>query len=155
MRSSCPGDGCRVLEVSGEAASAPLEGDGYAVANLDGLGEGYGFRKTRRELGVTEFGVNAIVLPAGIDSGPHMHERQQELYFVHSGAIEIELGDGSTHTLGPGGLARVDAPTVRSIRNHGPDEAVYVIIGAADGYVGRDGQLPEGDDGSPRPIASE
>ena len=58
---------------------------------------------------MTEFGVNAIVLPAGIDTGPHMHERQQELYFVHAGEIEIEFGDGSTHRLGPGGLARVDA----------------------------------------------
>ena len=138
-----------------DAVNEPIEGDGYAVAGLDGLGEGYGFRKIRRDLGVTEFGINAIVLPAGIDTGPHMHERQQELYFVHSGTIEIDLGDGSTHTLGPGGMARVDAPVVRSLRNHGPDDAVYVIIGAAEGYVGRDGLLPEGDDGSPRPIASE
>ena len=58
---------------------------------------------------MTEFGVNAIVLPAGIETGPHMHERQQELYFVHAGEVEIEFGDGSTHVLGPGGLARVDA----------------------------------------------
>ena len=41
-----------------------VQGDGYAVANIDGLGEGPGFRKVRRELGVEEFGVNAIVLPA-------------------------------------------------------------------------------------------
>ena len=139
--------------MSVEEAKEPVEGDGYAVANLDGLGEGYGFRKIRSGLGVTEFGVNAIVLPAGIDSGPHMHERQQELYFVHSGEIEIELNDGDRHRLGPGGLARVDPPTVRSIRNHGPEDAVYVIVGAEGGYVGRDGQLPEGDDGSPRPIS--
>jgi mannose-6-phosphate isomerase-like protein (cupin superfamily) len=130
------------------------EGDGYAVAQLDELGEGYGFRKIRSELGVTEFGVNAIVLPAGIDTGPHMHERQQELYFVHSGEIEMTFSDGDSHRLGPGGLARVDAPTVRSIRNHGPEDAVYVVVGAEGGYVGRDGKLPEGDDGSPRPISS-
>ena len=141
--------------MSVEEAKEPIEGAGYAVASLSGLGEGYGFRKIRSGLGVTEFGVNAIVLPAGIDTGPHMHERQQELYFVHSGEIEIEFNDGDRHRLGPGGLARVDAPTVRSIRNHGPDDAVYVIVGAHDGYVGRDGQLPEGDDGSPRPIASD
>ena len=53
-----------------------------------------GFRKIRPELDVTEFGVNAIVLPAGIETGFHMHERQQELYFVHAGEIEIEFGDG-------------------------------------------------------------
>ena len=142
-----------MLDVSAEEAREPVEGDGYAVANLDGLGEGYGFRKIRTGVGVTEFGANAIVLPAGIDTGPHMHERQQELYFVHSGRIEIEFGDGSSHRLGPGGVARVDAPTVRTIRNHGPDDAVYVVVGAEGGYVGRDGLLPEGDDGNPRPIS--
>ena len=93
---------CRVLKVSAEEAKDPIEGAGYAVASLEGLGEGYGFRKIRSGVGVSEFGVNAIVLPAGIDTGPHMHERQQELYFVHSGQIEIEFGDGSVHTPGAG-----------------------------------------------------
>ena len=37
-------------------------GEGYAVANLADLGEGPGFRKIRGALGVTAFGVNAIVL---------------------------------------------------------------------------------------------
>ena len=143
-----------MLRVSLEEAREPIEGDGYAVASLDGLGEGYGFRKIRSELGVTEFGVNAIVLPPGIETGPHCHERQQELYFVHSGRIEIEFGDGASHTLGPGGVARVDAPVERTIRNHGPDDAVYVIVGGEGGYVGRDGLLPEGEDGNPRPIAA-
>jgi quercetin dioxygenase-like cupin family protein len=138
-----------------EAGSAPIEGDGYAVASLEGIGEGYGFRKVRRELGVTEFGVNAIVLPAGWETGRHYHERQQELYFVHSGELEFEFGDGATHTLGPGCFARVDAATVRAMRNRGPDDAVYVIIGAAGGYVGRDGRLPEGEHGRARPIGAD
>lgn len=141
-------------EVSSEAARERVDGDGYAVASLDGIGEGYGFRKVRKTLGVTEFGVNAIVLPAGIETGKHYHERQQELYFVHSGRLEFEFGDGSTHELGPGGLARVDAATVRQIRNHGPEDAVYVIVGAAGGYVGRDGKQPEGENARSRPIAA-
>jgi quercetin dioxygenase-like cupin family protein len=123
-----------------------VKGDGYAVANLDDIGKGYGFRKIRKELGVTAFGANAIVLPPSYETGRHLHEKQEELYFLHSGKIEIEFGDGSTHTLEPGGLARVDAPTIRRIRNlsHSED-AVYVIIGGKDGYVGRDGKLPPGE----------
>jgi uncharacterized cupin superfamily protein len=121
------------------------KGDGYAVAHLDDLGDGPGFRKIRRDLDVAEFGVNAIVMPPGIESGFHFHDVQEELYFVHSGAIEIEFGDGTVHRLGPGGLARVAAPVHRKIRNRGEVEAVYVIVGAKDGYVGRDGQVPEGD----------
>jgi len=123
-----------------------VKGDGYAVANLADLGEGYGFRKIRKGLDVTAFGVNAIVIPPSYETGSHLHEEQEELYFVHSGRIAIEFGDGTGHELGPGGLARVDAATVRKIRNLSDSEdAVYVVVGGKDGYVGRDGKLPPGE----------
>jgi uncharacterized cupin superfamily protein len=114
-------------------------GDGYAVAHLSDLGDGPGMRKVRAPLGVTAFGVNAIVLPAGYETNPHAHEKQEELYFVHRGAIELRFGNGTRHRLEEGGLARVDAATVRSLRNAGDGESVYVCVGGADGYVGRDG----------------
>jgi mannose-6-phosphate isomerase-like protein (cupin superfamily) len=121
-------------------------GDGWAVGSIDGMGEGPGFRKVRKELGVTAFGVNAVVIPPGYTSGRHLHERQEELYFVHSGTIEFRFGDGDTQTLGPGGFARVDPSTVRQLRNVSETEdAVYVAVGGAGGYVGRDGLLPEGE----------
>lgn len=121
-------------------------GDGFAVAHLDDLGQGPGFRKVRRALGVTAFGVNAIVLPPSYETGSHYHDEQEELYFVHRGEIEIEFGDGTVHRLGPGGLARVDAPTPRRVRNlSDSEEAVYLVTGGKDGYVGRDGRLAEGE----------
>jgi mannose-6-phosphate isomerase-like protein (cupin superfamily) len=120
------------------------KGDGYAVANLSDLGEGYGFRKIRKGLGVSAFGANAIVIPPSYETGRHYHDEQEELYFLHSGRIAIEFGDGSSHELEPGGLAWVDAATVRKIRNLSDSEdAVYVVVGGKDGYVGRDGKLPE------------
>ncbi len=126
-----------------------VKGDGYAVANLDDLGEGYGFRKIRKKLGVTAFGANAIVLPPSYETSGHLHEEQEEqeeLYFLHSGRIAIEFGDGESFELDPGGLARVDASTIRKIRNLSDSEdAVYVVVGGKDGYVGRDGKLPEGE----------
>ena len=130
------------------------KGDGYSVANLDALGDGPGFRKIRRELDVAEMGVNAIVLPAGIETGFHFHEEQEELYFVHRGTIEMEFGDGSKHELGPGGLARVAATTHRRMRNVGEEDAVLVITGAKGGYVGRDGRQPEGEERLPGPHAT-
>ena len=122
-----------------------MKGEGYAVARLDDLGDGPGFRKIRRELGVEEFGVNAVVMPPGIESGFHFHDEQEELYFVHSGTVEIEFGDGTTHRLGAGGLARVAAPTHRKLKNVGEADAVYLVVGAKGGYVGRDGRLREGE----------
>ena len=128
------------------SSAIPTErGDGWAVGSVDGLGEGPGFRKIRSELGVQAFGVNAVVLPPGYESGLHFHERQEELYIVLAGEIEFKLGD-ERRTLGPGGLVRVDPTTVRGYRNvSDTDEATYIAIGGAGGYVGRDGKLPEGE----------
>jgi mannose-6-phosphate isomerase-like protein (cupin superfamily) len=115
-------------------------GDGYAIASLDQMGNGPGFRKVRRELGVTAFGINALVLPPGYGSGVHYHDEQEETYFVHQGEVEFRFGDGSSHILGPGGFARVDAATHRGMRNVGNGEAIIVVAGGKDGYIGRDGQ---------------
>ncbi|MFT3862789.1 MAG: cupin domain-containing protein [Solirubrobacterales bacterium] len=130
-----------------EAASDKVaRGEGWSAAHLDDLGEGPGFRKIRPALGVTAFGVNAIVLPPGYATGMHFHDEQEELYFVHSGRVAIEFGDGSVEELEPGGLAWVDAPTPRRLRNLSEsEEAVYVCVGGKDGYVGRDGKLVDGE----------
>jgi len=122
------------------AEDAVESGEGWSVASIDGLGDGPGFRKIRRELGVAEFGVNAIVIPAGYDTGHHYHDTQEELYIVLDGIVEIRFGDGTAHRLEPGGLARVDAPVHRAIKNVGEGDATYVVVGAKGGYVGRDGR---------------
>ena len=124
-------------------------GEGWAAGTLDDMGEGPGFRKVRQALGVTAFGVNAVVVPPGYASGRHLHERQEELYFVHRGTVEFTVG-ADTVALRPGGFLRVDPAAVRSVRNPSEtDEAVFVAVGGAGGYVGRDGMLPEGET-SPR-----
>ena len=100
-----------------------VSGEGYALAHIDALGDEYGFRKIRKGLGVTAFGMNAICMPPGIVTGRHFHEEQEEVYFVHKGTIEMTFGDG---------------------------DAIYVIVGGKDGYVGRDGRAPEGETGHVR-----
>ncbi|MHB1538246.1 MAG: cupin domain-containing protein [Solirubrobacteraceae bacterium] len=127
--------------------------DGYAVAHLDDLGEGYGFRKVRSGLKVDAFGVNAIVMPPGYESGFHFHDEQDELYFVHRGTFEIEFGDGAVHTLREGAFAHVQAHTVRRLRNVGDSDGVYVCVGGKGGYVGRDGRRPDGGEGGGPPGA--
>src|SRR4051794_3069674 len=127
-----------------DQVSETVQGEGYAVGSLDGMGEGYGFRKVRRELGVEAFGVNAIVIPEGYATPTHSHEQQEELYFVHQGTIEISFGEDGTEKfrLGPGGLARVSPDAIRNLRNVGSGDAVYLAVGGKDGYVGRDGVPP-------------
>jgi len=131
-------------------------GDGYAVGTLDDLGDSPGFRKIRPAFGVTAFGINAVVIPPGIESGRHFHDEQEELYFVHQGELEFVFGQNGEerHRLGPGGIARVDPHTVRQIRNVGDTDAIYICVGGKDGYVGRDGRVPEGEENRPRSTAS-
>lgn len=116
-----------------------------AFTSLDELGTGPGFRKVREALGVTAFGVNAVVLPPGQAGFLHWHDEQDELYFVHAGTARFEVGD-EVRELGAGGLCHVPSTTPRRVVNAGEDELVVLVVGGKDGYVGRDGHLVDAAD---------
>jgi len=112
----------------------------HAFSSLDELGSGPGFRKIRQALGVTAFGINAVVMPAGHDGFLHFHDTQDELYFVHRGRVEVEV-EGETRVLEAGGLLHVESTTPRKVSNPFDEEAVLLAIGGKDGYVSRDGHM--------------
>jgi uncharacterized cupin superfamily protein len=111
---------------------------GYGVTTIDEL-PGF-IRSIRRPLGVTAFGVNAIVLPPGTEWFKHWHEQQDELYFVHRGRAGFAV-DGERFELGPGNVVHVEAATPRQLWNAGDDELVVLAVGGKGGYVERDGHL--------------
>ena len=114
---------------------------GHSFGSIDELGEGYGFRKVRHELGVTAFGVNAIVMPPGYLGFHHYHDTQDELYFVHSGSARVEVEE-EERILGPGGLLHVEATTPRRVSNASETEdLIILVVGGKDGYVERDGHM--------------
>ncbi len=120
---------------------------GYAFGHLDELGDGPGFRKVRRALGVTAFGVNGIVFAPGYEGFLHYHDTQDELYFVHRGRARVEVG-GEVRELGEGGLLHVESTTPRKVSNASEtEELILLVVGGKDGYVERDGMLvdPERD----------
>jgi uncharacterized cupin superfamily protein len=128
-------------------------GDVFAVSSVDELGEGFGFRKVRQELGVESMGANVIVLPPRYMTNAHYHDIQEELYVVLSGTLQMEFGDGTRHELGPGGLARVSASASRRVINETNEPATYLCVGAKDGYVGRDGHVAgDEDEARARPL---
>ena len=117
----------------------------YTFGSIDELGEGPGFRKVRRALGVTAFGVNVVVYPPGYEGFAHYHDTQDELYFVHAGRARVEVGD-EVRELGPGGLLHVESTTPRKMSNPDPDEElVILVVGGKGGYVERDGHLVDPD----------
>jgi mannose-6-phosphate isomerase-like protein (cupin superfamily) len=113
----------------------------HSFGSIDDLGEGPGFRKVRRALGVTAFGVNAVVFPPGFVGFKHFHDTQDELYFVHSGSARVEV-DGEERILGPGGLCHVESTTPRRVSNASEtEELVLLVVGGKSGYVERDGHM--------------
>ena len=123
---------------------------GYAFSSVDELGEGFGFRKGRAALGVTAFGVNAIVYPPGFVGFKHWHDEQDELYFVHRGRARVEVGD-EVRELGEGGLVHVESTTPRLLSNASDTEdLVLLVVGGKGGYVARDGHLVDVERDLPR-----
>lgn len=122
---------------------------GYAKGSLDELGGGPGFRKIRKALNVTAFGVNGVVYPPGQEGFLHYHDEQDELYFVHKGRASFEV-DGEKFELGPGGVVYVESKTPRKINNETDEELVVLAVGGKDGYVSRDGQLVDVERDLPR-----
>jgi mannose-6-phosphate isomerase-like protein (cupin superfamily) len=118
---------------------------GYQVSSLDELGEGYGFRKVRQPLGVTAFGVNALVFPARYEGPNHYHDQQDELYFVHRGTATFTF-DGEEREVGEGGLVHVESTTRRMISNRTDADLVLFIVGGKGGYVERDGHVVSDED---------
>jgi quercetin dioxygenase-like cupin family protein len=113
---------------------------GYKVSSLEELGDGYGFRKVRVPLGVTAFGVNALVFPPHYDGPEHYHDTQDELYFVHRGTATVTV-DGEEHTVAEGGLVHVESTTPRRVSNRTDDDLVLLVVGGKGGYVERDGHV--------------
>ena len=118
----------------------------HAFSSLDELGESYGFRKIRGALGVTAFGVNAIVYPPSYEGFHHYHDTQDELYFVHAGTARVEV-EGEVRILEPGGLMHVESTTPRKVSNASETEdLVILVVGGKDGYVERDGHMVDEDE---------
>jgi uncharacterized cupin superfamily protein len=122
---------------------------GYTVSSLGELGDGHGFRKVRAALGVTAFGVNAIVFPARYEGPNHFHDTQDELYFVHRGTATFTF-DGDEHVVDEGGLVHVESTTRRQISNRTDEDLVILVVGGKGGYVERDGHLVDPEIDLPR-----
>ena len=96
------------------------------------------FQTLRRELGVTGFGINLIVLAPGQRGRIHSHEQQEEVYLVLDGELTLLVED-EPHVLGRDGVVRVPPSARRQLVNAGPERLVLLALGGSGEHVGRDG----------------
>jgi uncharacterized cupin superfamily protein len=111
---------------------------GIARARLD-LDSTERFVPLRRQLGVTAFGLNQIVLQPGQRGRIHRHTAQEEVYLVLEGTLTL-LIEGEEQTLGRAELARVAPAVRRQLVNRGPGRLVLLALGGAGEHAGRDGE---------------
>lgn len=111
--------------------------DGVAFAQID-LNSSERFQPLRRELGVSTFGLNLMLLQPGQAGRIHRHEHQEEVYLVLDGELSL-LIEGEEHALGQGALARVAPNVRRQLINRRPQRVVLLALGGASDHTGRDG----------------
>jgi quercetin dioxygenase-like cupin family protein len=111
---------------------------GIARSRLD-LSAGERFVPLRRQLGVTSFGMNQLVLEPRQRGRIHRHMHQEEVYLVLEGTLTL-LVEGEEHVLSRGELVRIAPDLRRQVVNRGPDRVVLLALGGAGGHVGRDGE---------------
>jgi quercetin dioxygenase-like cupin family protein len=112
--------------------------EGIARAQLDpDVGER--FLPLRRQLGVTTFGMNQIVLEPRQRGRVHRHRQQEEVYVVLEGTLTL-LIEGEEHVLERGEVVRVAPSIRRQLVNHGPERLVLLALGSANEHVARDGE---------------
>ncbi len=96
----------------------------------------------RRELGVTSFGINEIVLEPGQRGRIHVHSEQEEVFLVLEGELTIGI-DGAEETLAKGELIRVAPAIRRQLVNRGPERLILLALGGAGEHQSRDAEAFE------------
>ena len=115
---------------------APEPGVGRARIDRDSPERFVGLR---RELGVTSFGLNQMILQPGQRGRIHRHQRQEEVYLVLEGELTVAIED-EEQTVAEGELIRVGPELRRQLLNRSGSRAVFVAIGGAGEHRGRDGE---------------
>jgi mannose-6-phosphate isomerase-like protein (cupin superfamily) len=100
------------------------------------------FVSLRRDLGVTSFGLNQILLRPGQRGRIHRHTTQEEVYIVLAGTLSLWI-EGEERRLGQGELARVGPEVRRQLANRGSEDVLLIALGGAGEHIGRDGEAFE------------
>ncbi len=112
--------------------------EGTTRTHLD-LDSSERFVPLRRQLGVTSFGINQMVLRPGQRMRIHRHHRQEEVYLVLEGRLTLII-EGEPTELEHGELIRVGPEVRRQLVNYGQQRVVLIALGGSAEHDGRDAE---------------
>ncbi len=113
---------------------------GVTVVRLDPDAHEQRFRRLRRDLGVSTFGINLLVMEPGQRSRIHRHEHQEEVYLPLRGELTLIVEGTEEHVLGTGEVARVGPQVRRQLVNRGAERLELLALGGHGTHEGRDGK---------------
>jgi quercetin dioxygenase-like cupin family protein len=131
--------------------------NGYSVAAGEGdriwiVGDTMTFKATGESTGGNLVLFENLTAPGG-GPPPHIHTREDELFYVLDGTFEIRIGD-EVHAVEPGGFAYVPRGTVHNFRNTA-ETASRILVGFMPGGIEgffRESGRPATDDGPAPPV---
>ena len=95
------------------------------------------FQPLRRELGVSSFGMNLMVLAPRQRLRIHRHEHQEEVYVILEGELTLAV-EGVEHPVPHGTVVRVGNQVRRQLINRGRVPVVLLALGGAGDHESRD-----------------
>jgi uncharacterized cupin superfamily protein len=130
--------------------------EGVSFATLD-LAHDERFQRLRRELGLSAFGLNLILLRGGQRGRIHRHLHQEEVYAVLQGTLTLVV-EGEEHELGKGRVARVAPHVRRQLINRHREVLAILAVGGIGSHEGRDARAYDswdeaGEGRSPQDVA--
>jgi len=131
-------------------ASPPGDGERLWI-----VGDTMTLRATSETTGGNLVLLENLTAPGG-GPPPHLHDREDEFFYVVDGTFEIRIGD-ELHPLGPGGVAYVPRGTVHCFRNTA-DTPSRILVGFTPGGIEdffRAAGRPATDDGPAPPLDAD
>ena len=111
---------------------------GFARAVIDPT-SGERFVTLRKQLGVSAFGLNQLILQPGQRGRIHRHGEQEEVYLVLEGELTVAI-ETEKQTLREGELIRVGPELRRQLINRSAEPVLLLAIGGSGEHHGRDGE---------------
>jgi len=89
------------------------------------------FLLTGEQTGGAFFMAEAIV-PPGCGNPPHIHEREEETFYLQQGSLTVQVGEKTLHAL-PGDVVQLPRGIMHCFQNSGNVDAKFLVVAAPAG----------------------
>lgn len=120
-----------------------MSDDRVTRSSLD-TASGERFQRLRRDLDVSSFGLNLMLLRPGQRHRIHAHAHQEEVYLVWEGIATVVVENAQSYELRRGDLLRIGPDARRQLTNRHDALLAVIALGGSAPHDARDGRAFNG-----------